>query len=124
MNNLLLLASASETLTGVILLVYPPIVRRLLFSSETPDDGDMTSRIAGMSLIAFGVVCWPGSEACRAFCGMLAAIAACNGVHLGGCGGRKAGLASCCRRAIAVHIGLSSSFPNLAKEREADPEEE
>ncbi len=123
MNNLLLLASASETLTGVILLVYPPIVSRLLFSSETPDDGDMTSRIAGMSLIAFGVVCWPGSEACRAFCGMLAycslAMAYLVGVGL------KSRAGFLLWPAIAVHTGLFVLLLRTwRKEREADPEEE
>ena len=34
MKNLLILAAVSEGLTGLILVVYPPIVIRLLFDSE------------------------------------------------------------------------------------------
>ncbi len=59
MKNLLILAAVSEGLTGLILVVYPPIVIRLLFDSEVAGAGVWMSRLAGMSLIALGVACWP-----------------------------------------------------------------
>ncbi len=71
MKNLLILAAVSEGLTGVILVVYPPIVIRLLFDSEVAGAGVWMSRLAGMSLIALGVACWPDHNTLRAFSGML-----------------------------------------------------
>ncbi len=63
MKTLLALAAAGEAITGVVLLVYPPIVVRLLFGAEIAGAGVVMSRIAGMSLIALGLACWPGREA-------------------------------------------------------------
>ena len=71
MKNLLMLAAASEALTGLVLLVYPPIVVRLLFDSEIAGAGVVMSRLAGISLIALGVACWPDRNTLRAFLGML-----------------------------------------------------
>ena len=71
MKKLLILAAIGEGLTGVILLVYPPIVIRLLFGEEITGAGVLMSRIAGICLIALGVACWPDSNTRRAFSGML-----------------------------------------------------
>ena len=70
MKRLLILAAVSEGLTGLVLLVYPPIVIRLLFGSEIAGTGVLMSRIAGISLIALGVACWPDRNRLRAFFGM------------------------------------------------------
>ena len=75
MKKLLSVAAAGEAATGLVLLVYPPIVVRLLFGVEIAGAGIVMSRIAGISLIALGLACWPGrkagSRADRAFRGML-----------------------------------------------------
>jgi hypothetical protein len=75
MKKLLALAAVGETGTGLVLLVYPPIVVRLLFGAEIAGAGEVMSRIAGISLIALGLACWPGWETGRGagwpFCGML-----------------------------------------------------
>jgi len=71
MKKLLILAAVSEALAGLILLAYPPIVIRLLFDSEIAGAGVLMSRIAGISLIALGVACWPDGNPLRAFLGML-----------------------------------------------------
>jgi hypothetical protein len=71
MNRLLILAALSEALTGLILLVYPPIVIRLLFDAEIAGAGVLMSRLAGIVLIALGVACWPDRNTQRAFFGML-----------------------------------------------------
>jgi Na+-driven multidrug efflux pump len=72
MKNLLALAAAGEAATGLVLLVYPPIVVKLLFGAEIAGAGVVLSRIAGISLIALGLACWPGRVAARApLCGML-----------------------------------------------------
>ncbi len=63
MKKLLVLAAAGEAATGLVLLVYPPIVVWLLFGAEIAGAGMVMSRIAGISLLALGLACWPGSEA-------------------------------------------------------------
>ncbi len=47
----------------MVLLVYPPIVVRLLFNAQIAGAGVVMSRVAGMALIALGLACWPGSGA-------------------------------------------------------------
>jgi hypothetical protein len=71
MKKLLIVAAVGEALTGLILFVYPPVVIRLLFASEIAGAGVLMSRIAGISLMALGVACWPDRNTLRAFFGML-----------------------------------------------------
>ena len=71
MRTLLLIAAFAEAATGVVLVVYPPIVVRLLFASSISGAGVITSRMAGISLIALGVACWPKADGHQAFYGML-----------------------------------------------------
>ncbi len=59
MKSLLALAAVGEAATGLILLVYPPIVVRLLFGADIAGAGMVMSRIAGISLMALGLACWP-----------------------------------------------------------------
>jgi hypothetical protein len=53
------------------LLVYPPVVVRLLFGTEISGAGMVMGRITGISLIALGVACWPGNGTAQALWGML-----------------------------------------------------
>jgi hypothetical protein len=74
MKRLLMLAAMGEALTGLLLLVYPPIVVRLLFNAQISGAGMVMSRVAGIALIALGTACWPDdgrSGNARAFRGML-----------------------------------------------------
>jgi hypothetical protein len=71
MKKLLILAAASEALAGLILLVAPSIAIGLLFDSEIGGAGILMSRIAGISLIALGVACWPVPNPVRALIGMV-----------------------------------------------------
>src|SRR5262245_32756984 len=72
MNNRLLgVAAAAEALTGLFLLGYPPLVIKLLFAAEIAGIGIVTSRFAGLDLLALGVACWPYGSASPALCGML-----------------------------------------------------
>ena len=59
MNLLCVVTATGEAATGLALLVYPPIVVWLLFGAEIAGAGVVMSRIAGISLIALGVGCWP-----------------------------------------------------------------
>jgi len=71
MKKMLALAAAGEGITGLALLVVPSIVVRLLFGAEIAGAGVVVSRMAGISLVALGLACWPGGGADRGLCGML-----------------------------------------------------
>jgi len=72
MKTILLgLAALGEAATGVVLLVYPPIVVRVLFGGDIAGAGLVMSRIAGIALMGLGVACWPGSAADWPLRGML-----------------------------------------------------
>jgi hypothetical protein len=71
MKKILVLAALAEAGTGVILLVSPSIVVRLLLAAEIGGAGVIMSRLAGIALIGLGVACWPGTDTRRAFYGML-----------------------------------------------------
>jgi hypothetical protein len=70
MKSVLAFAAVAEAATGLILLVYPSMVVRLLFAAEMTGPSIVISRIAGVSLIALGLACWPGVRS-RALFGML-----------------------------------------------------
>jgi len=73
--KLLVLAALGEAATGLALVAFPTIVVRLLFGAEIVGTGVIISRVAGISLIALGLACWPGSDASvgspKALIGML-----------------------------------------------------
>lgn len=71
MNKLLALTAFGEAALGLVLLVHPPIVVRLLFNAELAGMGVVMGRVAGIALIALGVACRPGSGAVQAPWGML-----------------------------------------------------
>lgn len=60
MKKPLIFAAIGEGGTGLVLVVYPPIVIRLLFGADIQGAGIVMSRIAGIALIALGVACWTG----------------------------------------------------------------
>jgi hypothetical protein len=71
MKKLLTVAAVAEIVTGVALIVVPSLVVRLLFGADIADIGVVTSRFAGLALIALGVACGPFEAASRALYGML-----------------------------------------------------
>lgn len=74
MKKLLALAAAGEAAFGLVLLVYPPIVVRLLFDAEVAGAGMVMSRVAGIALIALGLACWPGHDVGRSLSRALLAM--------------------------------------------------
>jgi hypothetical protein len=60
LKKLLAVAAAGEALTGLVLLVYPPIVVKLLFGADVAGGAIPVARVLGIALIALGVACWPG----------------------------------------------------------------
>jgi len=105
MKKLLALAAVSEAVTGLVLLVYPPIVVHLLFGADIAGAGILLSRIAGISLIALGVACWPRNTAHGSLFGMLtySTLAALYLAYLGITGG----VGILLWPAVAVHAVLS-----------------
>ena len=53
--------AVGEAATGLMLIVYPPIVVRLLCGAEISGFGVIVSRLFGISLTALSVACWPGT---------------------------------------------------------------
>jgi len=70
-NWVLAVAAVGEVLTGLVLLVYPSIVIKLLFGADIADIGVVISRFAGVALISLGVACWPCESISQALYGML-----------------------------------------------------
>ena len=105
MKKILILTAVSEGLTGVVLFVYPPIVVRVLFGTEIAGAGVLMSRIAGISLIALGLACWPDRNLLRAFIGMLtySLLSILYLVYVGG----NIGAGILLWPAVAAHVGLS-----------------
>ena len=62
-KKLLAVAAAGEAFTGLVLLIYPSLVVRLLFGAEISGAGNVMGRIAGISLIALGLACLPNRDA-------------------------------------------------------------
>jgi hypothetical protein len=67
-NKLLALAAVAEAALGLALLVYPPIVVKLLLGfDDLVGIGLVIARVTGIAAIGLGVSCWPGNHA---FAGM------------------------------------------------------
>ena len=71
MKILLAVAAACEAVLGLALLLFPPIVVRLLFGAQIIGAGEVMSRLAGIALIGLGVACWPSSSASQPLHGMV-----------------------------------------------------
>lgn len=72
MNALLALSAAAEAATGLVLLAFPDFVVKLLFGAELTGVAIPLARVAGASLIALGVACWPREGTMQALAAMLA----------------------------------------------------
>lgn len=70
MKKLLILAAVGEGVTGLLLLVDPSLVVRLLAGVEITHIALVLSRLYGVSLIALGIACWPGNAPRREFYAM------------------------------------------------------
>jgi len=118
MRRILILTAVVEGLTGLILLVYPPVVIRLLFDSEIAGAGVSVSRIASISLIALGVACWPDRNTPRALLGMLTynLLATLYLAYVG----LNGGVGILLWPAVAAHAGLTVLLVHVwRKERQA-----
>jgi hypothetical protein len=71
MAELLATTALGESAFGLLLVVYPSVVIKLLIGVETTGAEVIASRIAGISLIALSVACWPARNGRQAAYGML-----------------------------------------------------
>lgn len=55
-------AAATEAAVGVILVIDPSLVGRLLLGADLSSVAQAVGRIAGFALLALGLACWPGPE--------------------------------------------------------------
>ena len=106
MKRLLAVSAVGEAVTGLVLLVYPPIVVQLLFGAEISGAGIVMSRIAGIALIGLGVGCWPGSTA---LCGMLTYSGVAT-LYLAYLGIRGEWVGLLLWPAVVLHAGLTLLF--------------
>jgi len=60
MKRLLGLAAVLEAATGLALMIYPPLVTRLLLGDEVSGAGEALGRLAGFALLGLGLACLPG----------------------------------------------------------------
>jgi hypothetical protein len=68
MKQSLALTAIIEAATGLVLIIAPSLVGRLLFGAEFIGVAKPAARVTGIALLALGVGCFPRSTA---FCGML-----------------------------------------------------
>jgi hypothetical protein len=68
MKQSLTLTAIFEAATGLVLIIAPSFVGRLLFGAQFTGVANPAARVTGIALLALGVGCWPGSTA---LCGML-----------------------------------------------------
>ncbi len=75
MNKLLALSASAEAATGLVLMIDPPFVTRLLLGAEVSGVAIALGRLGGFGLLSFGLACWPNRGAAgnfgRAFQAML-----------------------------------------------------
>ncbi len=71
MKRALAFASLSEAATGLLLIVDPQLVVRLLFGMELGGSGGILGRMLGITLVAIGVAGWPGRSSAQAILGWL-----------------------------------------------------
>ncbi|HEY1681458.1 MAG TPA: hypothetical protein VGF98_07485 [Candidatus Tumulicola sp.] len=57
--KLIRFSAGVEAATGLVLIVGPSLVARLLLGTELSAGGEAVGRIAGFALLALGLACWP-----------------------------------------------------------------
>jgi hypothetical protein len=57
--KLIAFSAGVEAATGLVLIVDPSLVARLLLGTELSAGGEAVGRVAGFALLALGLACWP-----------------------------------------------------------------
>lgn len=58
----LIFAAVGEAATGLALLILPSLVGQFLLGEQFTGIAIPVARVAGISLIALGIACWPGPQ--------------------------------------------------------------
>jgi len=109
-------AAATEAAVGLVLIVDPSLVGRLLLGADLSSVAQAVGRIAGFALLALGLACWPRPEPASrrspAVRGLLAynVLAAIFFLYLG-IGGELVGLLLW--PAVALHAALAILLARL-----------
>jgi len=61
-RSVLGVAAAVEAVTGLLLLVLPHVMAKLLFAVDVTGVAIVIGRVAGIALLSLGVGCWFGRE--------------------------------------------------------------
>src|SRR4051794_10616464 len=61
-RTILTFAAVVEIATGLMLMIDPAIVVKLLLSEEVSGAGSLIGRFFGIALLALGIACWPGKQ--------------------------------------------------------------
>jgi hypothetical protein len=59
--KLIAVAAGVEVAAGLIFIISPPLVVRLILNADLNAAGDAVGRVAGFGLLGLGLACWPGS---------------------------------------------------------------
>jgi hypothetical protein len=59
--KLIAVAAAVEVAAGLIFIVSPSLVVRLILNADLNPAGEAVGRVAGFGLLGLGLACWPGS---------------------------------------------------------------
>jgi hypothetical protein len=60
LTKILTIAAVVEIATGLVLMIDPAIVIKLLLGIEDSNVGTLLGRFLGVALLSLGVACWPG----------------------------------------------------------------
>src|SRR3954454_3893278 len=61
-RTILTFAAVVEIATGLMLMIDPAIVVKLLLNEEVSRAGSLIGRFFGIALLALGIACWPGKQ--------------------------------------------------------------
>lgn len=61
MRSILVAAAIEPAATGLILIIAPVLFGRLILGAELPEAGQALGRLAGITLLAFALACWPAA---------------------------------------------------------------
>ena len=62
LKKLLGVAASIEAATGIVLMIYPPLLSALLLGEGVSRAGMALGRVAGFALFSLGLACWPGAD--------------------------------------------------------------
>jgi len=61
-RSVLGVAAAIEAVTGLVMILFPHVLIRLLFDADVVGAGIVIGRVAGIALISLGLGCWMGRQ--------------------------------------------------------------